>query len=87
MAMHNDCARDMVFNQMVSDDAFERRTGVVSWCHNPYIKLSVKPQRTLLFVAVESKTMLREVLRVILRDGKVMRSIISVMREIGWKVL
>ena len=43
MAMHNDCAWDMVFKQMVSDDAFERRTGIVSLCNNPYIKLSVRP--------------------------------------------
>ena len=87
ISMHYDCAWDIVFDQVVSDDALECSTGVVSWCHNPYIKLLVRPQRTLLFVDVESKTMLREVLRVPLWNGKVIRSIISVMREIRWKVL
>ena len=43
MAMHKDCARDKVFNQVVSDDAFERRAGVASSCHNPYIKFPGRP--------------------------------------------
>ena len=43
MSMHYDCAWNIVFDQVVSDDALECSTGVVSWCHNPYIKLSIRP--------------------------------------------
>ena len=85
--MHHDRAWDMILKQRVGNDTSKSRTSVVSRCHNLYIELFVSPQRTLSFVEIKTSAMLREVLRLIIWNHIIKRSVTSVMWQKGWKVM